>query len=96
MNNDFYFANFTFHSKFSSGYPVDMYTALEWSVNNTDALDAYPGFTITDIMSSWIEQAGHPLLHVNVDYDNGIVTLTQVQKLVMPSILFVVLVPTLF
>lgn len=65
-----------------------MYTALEQSVNSTDALAAYPGFTITDIMRSWIDQAGHPLLHVSVNYDNGTVTLTQVQKLLFLSALF--------
>lgn len=50
----------TFHSQFSPGYPDDMYKALEKSVNSTGALAAYPGFTITDVMRSWIEQAGHP------------------------------------
>lgn len=65
-----------------------MYTALEQGVNKTNALAEYPKFTITEIMKSWIEQSGHPLLHVSVDYNNGNVTLTQVQKLLFLSSLF--------
>lgn len=64
-----------------------MYRALEQSVNSTDV---FPAFTITEIMRSWIEQAGHPLLHVSVD--NGTVTLTQVQKLFMLTALFCTLI----
>lgn len=30
-------------------------------------------------MSSWIAQAGHPILHVEVDYKNDVVVLTQVK-----------------
>lgn len=65
-----------------------MYTALEQSVNSTGALAGYPGFTITDIMRSWIEQAGHPLLYVSIDYNNGTVTLTQVQNPILLSTVF--------
>lgn len=65
-----------------------MYTALEESANSTGALTAYPEVTITDIMKSWIDQAGHPLLHVSVDYNNGNVALTQVQKLLILPTLF--------
>lgn len=55
-----------------------MYSALEKGVNATNALAPYPGVTIGDVMSSWIAQAGHPVLDVQVNYEDGSVTLTQV------------------
>ncbi|XP_053604250.1 membrane alanyl aminopeptidase-like [Plodia interpunctella] len=64
-------------SKFSSGYPDRLYEGLNAGVTTTNALSIYPGATIKDIMISWINQAGHPIVTVNVDYENQIATLTQ-------------------
>ncbi|KAL0882642.1 hypothetical protein ABMA27_001077 [Loxostege sticticalis] len=64
-------------NQFQAGYPEMMYSALEKGVNATNALAPYPGVTIGDVMSSWIAQAGHPVLDVQVNYEDGSVTLTQ-------------------
>ncbi|XP_028172441.1 membrane alanyl aminopeptidase-like [Ostrinia furnacalis] len=64
-------------NQFQAGYPELMYSALEKGVNTTNSLALYPGHTIGDIMSSWISQAGHPVLDVQVNYEAGSVTLTQ-------------------
>jgi aminopeptidase N len=65
-------------SKFQPGYPEKLYSGLEEGVAKTNSMAAYQGMTITDVMSNWTTQAGHPILHVEVDYENNKVTLTQV------------------
>lgn len=67
-------------SAFQSGYPNLLYSALEEGVNTTNSLAAYNGATIADVMNSWVSQAGHPVLMVEVNYETNSVTLTQVTK----------------
>lgn len=55
-----------------------MYEALDLGVRNFSSLEAYPETTITEVMSSWISQAGHPTLHVEINYEDDTVVLTQV------------------
>ncbi|XP_049870026.1 membrane alanyl aminopeptidase-like [Pectinophora gossypiella] len=64
-------------NQFMSGYPELLYAALEEGVTSDNSLDAYPGVTFTVVMSSWITQAGHPVLTVSVDYETETVILTQ-------------------
>lgn len=63
------------------GYPYKLYTSLHQAVINTSALADYPGSNIAGIMAPWITQAGHPILTVNIDYDNKTVILTQVSNM---------------
>ncbi|XP_032512667.2 membrane alanyl aminopeptidase-like [Danaus plexippus] len=64
-------------NQFQSGYPELLYSALENGVRNFTSLSNYEGFHFTDIMSSWIRQSGHPVLYVNVDYENSSIELSQ-------------------
>ncbi|XP_059049752.1 membrane alanyl aminopeptidase-like [Achroia grisella] len=64
-------------SQLSSGRPDQLYSGLDAGVQRYNALSAYPGFNIKDIMSSWITQPGHPVLNVEVDYVNKTISLTQ-------------------
>ncbi|XP_013184610.2 membrane alanyl aminopeptidase [Amyelois transitella] len=64
-------------SRFGSGYPDQLYEGLNAGVLSTNAMSSYPGLTIKDVMSSWITQAGHPILTVNVDYESATASLTQ-------------------
>ncbi|KAM3967291.1 membrane alanyl aminopeptidase [Aphomia sociella] len=63
--------------KLNSGYPDRLYEGLDSGIQRYNSLATYPGVTIKDIMSSWINQAGHPILNVNVNYENGTVSLSQ-------------------
>lgn len=58
-----------------------MYSSLHEGVDTFNALSAYPETDITSVMSSWISQAGHPILSVEVNYDDNKITLTQVRNL---------------
>ncbi|KAL4705512.1 hypothetical protein ACJJTC_011454 [Scirpophaga incertulas] len=62
---------------FQPGYPDLMYSALEQGVNKSNSFTLYDGETVTSVMSSWISQAGHPVLDVEVDYNNDTVILSQ-------------------
>ncbi|CAG9795008.1 unnamed protein product [Diatraea saccharalis] len=64
-------------NEFQSGYPDLLYAGLQTGVNVYNGLSAYPGATVANIMGSWITQAGHPVLDVNVDYGNNVVSLSQ-------------------
>ncbi|CAH2070908.1 unnamed protein product, partial [Iphiclides podalirius] len=64
-------------NEFSVGYPEKMYTSLHEGVLTFNALSAYPETDITTVMSSWITQAGHPILSVHINYDENKITLTQ-------------------
>lgn len=66
------------YSSFDAGYPEKLYQGLSGGVSTFNALSSYSNTNISDIMNSWITQAGHPLLTVNINYDTETVTLTQV------------------
>ncbi|XP_047022060.1 membrane alanyl aminopeptidase-like [Helicoverpa zea] len=65
------------NNSFSSGYPEKLYQGLHEGVSAYNALSSYPGANIADVMSSWITQAGHPVLKVDIDYETDTVTLSQ-------------------
>ncbi|XP_075971973.1 putative aminopeptidase-2 [Anticarsia gemmatalis] len=65
------------NNSFGSGYPSKLYAGLDRGVVQYNSLSAYPNATITDVMASWITQAGHPVVDVNVNYQTGVVNLTQ-------------------
>nr|AWT23001.1 aminopeptidase N8 [Hyphantria cunea] len=60
-----------------SGYPNLLYAALDYAVTTQNSLNSYPNATVADVMGSWISQAGHPIVHVNINYNTDTVTLTQ-------------------
>ncbi|XP_049870025.1 membrane alanyl aminopeptidase-like [Pectinophora gossypiella] len=60
-----------------SGYPELLYAALEEGITSDNSLAGYSGVIFTEVMSSWITQAGHPVVTVHVDYETEMVTLTQ-------------------
>ncbi|XP_026737407.1 membrane alanyl aminopeptidase-like [Trichoplusia ni] len=64
-------------NSFDAGYPEKLYQGLSGGVSTFNALSSYSNTNISDIMNSWITQAGHPLLTVNINYDTETVTLTQ-------------------
>ncbi|CAH0605713.1 unnamed protein product [Chrysodeixis includens] len=65
------------NNSFSSGYPEKLYQGLSEGVSAFNSLSTYSNTNIADIMSSWVTQAGHPLLTVNINYETETVTLTQ-------------------
>ncbi|CAD0197373.1 unnamed protein product [Chrysodeixis includens] len=65
------------NNSFGSGYPEKLYQGLSEGVSAFNSLSTYSNTNIADIMSSWITQAGHPLLTVNINYETETVTLTQ-------------------
>ncbi|KOB70213.1 Aminopeptidase N-5, partial [Operophtera brumata] len=69
--------NYLQTNKFTSGYPDKLFKALDIGVQNTSSLAMYPNTDITEVMSSWISQAGHPILHVDINYETDNVLLTQ-------------------
>lgn len=77
--------NLLHFSKFTSGYPDKMYKALDVGVRNTSSLAMYPNTDITEVMSSWISQPGHPILHVDINYATDEVVLTQVHSILFDS-----------
>ncbi|XP_073943314.1 membrane alanyl aminopeptidase-like isoform X2 [Choristoneura fumiferana] len=64
-------------NQFKVGYPDKLYTSFHQAAINTSALADYPGTNIAGIMGPWITQPGHPILTVNIDYENESVLLTQ-------------------
>ncbi|XP_013142033.1 PREDICTED: membrane alanyl aminopeptidase-like [Papilio polytes] len=64
-------------NEFDVGYPDRLYTSLHNAVVTYNALSAYPETDITSVMSSWISKSGHPVLHVDVNYEENKITLTQ-------------------
>ncbi|XP_026484281.2 membrane alanyl aminopeptidase-like [Vanessa tameamea] len=72
-------------NKFQSGYPEKLYSSLTEGVNNFNSMSNYSGFDITSVMSSWITQAGHPILNVEVNHDDSSITLTQKRFYIDPS-----------
>ncbi|KAI8424608.1 hypothetical protein MSG28_003042 [Choristoneura fumiferana] len=64
-------------NQFEVGYPENLYMSLQQAVVNTSALADYPGTNIVKIMGTWIAQAGHPILTVDIDYENEEATLNQ-------------------
>ncbi|VVD01643.1 unnamed protein product [Leptidea sinapis] len=72
-------------NKFEASYPDKLYAALEEEVSKTNSLEAYPGYNLTSVMSSWITQAGYPILYVEVNHENSSVVLTQKRFYIDPS-----------
>ncbi|GBP46436.1 Membrane alanyl aminopeptidase [Eumeta japonica] len=64
-------------NKFGVGTPDSMYDSLQIGANAASSLNDYNGYTVGDVMSSWIAQPGHPVLNVDIDYDTEQITLTQ-------------------
>ncbi|XP_047984433.1 membrane alanyl aminopeptidase-like [Leguminivora glycinivorella] len=64
-------------NQFEVGYPENLYSALHQEVTNANSFTNYPEFNIVDVMGQWIAKAGHPVLTVNIDYENETATLTQ-------------------
>ncbi|KAH9643218.1 hypothetical protein HF086_012880 [Spodoptera exigua] len=65
-------------NSFNSGYPEKLYEGLHQGVQRYSALSSFPGHNISEVMSSWISQAGHPVVKVTIDYSTSVVTLTQI------------------
>ncbi|XP_041970214.1 membrane alanyl aminopeptidase-like [Aricia agestis] len=64
-------------NEFESGTPDKLYTALNFGVAQYNSMSQYPDSDVTTVMSSWVSQAGHPILKVDVDYTTSTITLTQ-------------------
>ncbi|KAF9798704.1 hypothetical protein SFRURICE_007034 [Spodoptera frugiperda] len=73
-------------NSFNPGYPDKLYEGLHQGVQRYNALSSFPGHNISDVMNSWISQAGHPVVKVTIDYSTNVVTLTQKRYYVNSSI----------
>jgi aminopeptidase N len=58
--------------------PHHLFDALDHAASEDRALASYNGITIDRYFRTWSEKAGHPLLTVTVNQDNGTMTVTQV------------------
>ncbi|XP_045519265.1 membrane alanyl aminopeptidase-like [Pieris brassicae] len=88
MGNDaFKFGLHTYldSNQLQPSYPENLYAGLEEGVATFNSLSRYPGFDLTSVMSSWISQAGHPVLHVEVDHANSLVKLKQKRFYIDPT-----------
>lgn len=65
--------------EFTTAKPIDLFNALEQAGTQAGALTAYGSdFNFVDYYNSWTEQAGHPVLNVEVDHQTGLMTIYQV------------------
>ncbi|XP_068631136.1 membrane alanyl aminopeptidase-like [Battus philenor] len=64
-------------NEFDVGYPEKLYASLFEGAATYNSLFAYKETNISSIMNSWISQAGHPVLQVDINYEENKITLTQ-------------------
>ncbi|XP_072939870.1 putative aminopeptidase-2 [Epargyreus clarus] len=73
-------------NKLQPGYPERLYEGLQTGVTAyPNSLSLYPETDITTVMSSWITQSGHPIVHVTVNRDDFTVSLTQKRFYIDPT-----------
>lgn len=66
------------YRQFDVAEPQHLFNALDEAAREDGALSAYGGITINSYFRSWAEKAGHPLLTVTINQTSGLMTVTQV------------------
>ncbi|CAF4959373.1 unnamed protein product [Pieris macdunnoughi] len=65
-------------NSYGIGYPTDMYAAFRRAVSEDPTFaTAYPGIDIGTVFDGWVQNAGAPVVEVNVNMTSGLVSLTQ-------------------
>nr|ASU92545.1 aminopeptidase N [Achaea janata] len=62
--------------EFQTALPINLFTYLEAAGNAANALN-YENFDFIEYYKSWTDQAGHPVLNVNVNHTTGEMTIYQ-------------------
>ncbi|XP_053603828.1 uncharacterized protein LOC128671405 [Plodia interpunctella] len=55
----------------------DLYNAFAQAIEEDNSLNQYPLFNFTDYYRIWVNEPGYPILTVNINYDNGEMSLHQ-------------------
>ncbi|KAJ8727735.1 hypothetical protein PYW07_001854 [Mythimna separata] len=82
LGNDTYVAGLRTYLKdnsYKTAKPEDLFNALQSAVNVAGVANVWPytGTTVTNYFSSWTSQAGHPVLFVNVNREDGLIVVNQ-------------------
>lgn len=56
----------------------DLYKAFADAIEEDNSLAAYPNFNFEDYYSIWVNEAGYPILMVDIDHSTGVMSLKQV------------------
>ncbi|XP_052740777.1 membrane alanyl aminopeptidase-like [Bicyclus anynana] len=65
-------------NEYGIGYPVDMYNALRKAASEDASFQAtYPGADIGEVLDSWVQTPGSPVVNVYVNMTSGLISLTQ-------------------
>ncbi|KOB73138.1 Aminopeptidase N3 [Operophtera brumata] len=70
--------NYLVNKAFQTALPGDLFEALQNAAVSNGAISAYgSNFNVNDYYKSWTEQAGHPVLNVQVNHQTGDMTIYQ-------------------
>lgn len=66
-------------SKFGCAETEDMYDALQTAVNDANASHLLGSLTVAEILDTWVNRSGFPIVTVTRNYTTGSITFTQVK-----------------
>lgn len=66
-------------SAYGNATPDDLWKAMQDALDESDV--PHEHFNVKEIMDTWFEQASYPVVTIDRDYENGVITATQ--KLVL-------------
>lgn len=68
-------------SAYQVGTPIDMYNAFRRSLSEDRTFEyRYPGIDIESVFDSWVQNRGSPVLNVELNENNGVVSIDQVSR----------------